>query len=75
MYDPPAAGLQRKQHPQYIPVAVAIMLAACLITIFVIHPELNGYGGGNDPVSFYEGAGLIAASVLVGYVVLIFRSV
>jgi len=75
MYDPPEAGLVRKQHPQYLPVAVAIMLAACLVTIFVIHPETNGYAGGNDPVSFWEGAGIIYAGVLIGYVALIFRSV
>ena len=75
MYDPPTSGLERKQHPQYIPVAVAIMLACCLTTIFVIHPQLNGYGGGNDPVTFYEGVAVIIAGVLVGYVALIFRSV
>jgi hypothetical protein len=75
MYDPPGPGLQRRQHPQYLPVEVAIMIACCLVTIFVIHPELNGYGGGSDPLSFYEGVGVIIAGVLVGYIGLIFRSI
>lgn len=75
MYDPPGPGLVRKQHPQYLPAAVAVMLTACLVTIFVIHPETNGYGGGSDLVSFWEGAGVIYAGVLIGYIALIFRSI
>lgn len=75
MYDPPGPGLQRRQHPQYVPAAVAIMLAACFVTIFVLHPETNGYAGGSDPLSFWEGAGIIYAGVLIGYIALIFRSI
>jgi len=65
----------RKEHSEYLPIAVAIMLATCLVTIFVIHPQSGGYGGGTNQLAFWEGAGLIWAGVLIGYVVLVFRSV
>jgi hypothetical protein len=65
---------QRKSHDVYLPIAVAIMLAACFGIIFGLNPEAGGYGGGNNPTLFYESAGIMAAAVLVGYVALIFRA-
>ena len=65
----------RKQHSEYLPIAVAIMIATCLVTIFVINPQSGGYGGGTNQLAFWEGAGLIWAGVLIGYVALIFRAV
>lgn len=64
----------RKRHDEYLPIAVAIMLAACLAVIFGINAESGGYGGGNNPVAFYESAGLMSAGVLVGYLVFVFRA-
>jgi hypothetical protein len=72
-YDASGKIQQRKRHYEYMPAAVAIMLACVLVTIFVINPESGGYGGGTNPVAFYESAGLISAGVLIGYIVLIFR--
>ena len=65
----------RKQHYEYLPIAVAIMLVACLVTIFVINPQSGGYGGGSNQLAFWEGAGVIFAGVLIGYVALVFRAV
>ncbi|MDE1830611.1 MAG: hypothetical protein KGI25_09840 [Thaumarchaeota archaeon] len=64
----------RKRHDEYLPIAVAIMLATCFAVIFGINAEAGGYGGGNSPVTFYESAGLMSAGVLVGYLVFVFRS-
>ncbi|MGI0102969.1 MAG: hypothetical protein ACREA7_10325 [Nitrosotalea sp.] len=72
-YDAPGKIQQRKRHDEYLPIAVAIMVACCLVTIFVINPEAGGYGGGDNPVAFYESAGLMFAGVLIGYVALVFR--
>ena len=72
-YDASGKIQQRKRHDEYMPVAVAIMLVCVLVTIFVINPESGGYGGGTNPVAFYESAGLISAGVLIGYIALIFR--
>ena len=72
-YDSSGKIQERKRHDEYLPIAVAIMLACCFIIIFGINPEAGGYGGGNNPVSFYESAGLIVAGVLIGYVALVFR--
>lgn len=66
---------QRKRHDGYLPIGVALMLACCLVTIFVIHPQSGGYGGGTNQLAFWEGAGTIWAGVLIGYIALIFRSV
>lgn len=65
----------RKQHSEYLPMAVAIMVATCLVTIFVINPQSGGYGGGSNPLAFFEGAGLIWAGVLIGFIALVFRAV
>ena len=65
----------RREHPQYIPIAVAVMITCCLVTIFVINPQSGGYGGGTNQLAFFEGAGLILCGVLVGYIALIFRAV
>ncbi len=65
----------RKQHSEYLPIAVAIMIACCLVTIFVINPQSGGYGGGTNQLAFFEGAGLILAGVLIGYIALVFRAV
>lgn len=65
----------RKRHYEYLPIAVAIMLVACLVTIFAINPQSGGYGGGSNPLAFWEGAGVIFAGVLIGYVALVFRAV
>ncbi len=67
-------GTTRKKHDEYLPIAVAVMLAACLVTIFVINPQSGGYGGGSNALSFWEGTGLIWAGVLVGYIALVFRA-
>ncbi len=72
-YDASGKIQQRKRHDEYLPIAVAIMVACCLVTIFVINPEAGGYGGGDNPVAFYESAGLMFAGVLIGYVALVFR--
>lgn len=72
-YDASGKIQQRKRHDEYLPIAVAIMLACVLVTIFVIDPEAGGYGGGSNPVAFYESAGLVFAGVLIGYVALVFR--
>lgn len=72
-YDASGKIQQKKRHDEYLPIAVAIMLACVFVTIFVINPEAGGYGGGNNPVAFYESAGLICAGVVIGYVALIFR--
>ena len=65
---------QRKSHDVYIPIAVAIMLAACFGIIFGLNPQAGGYGGGTDPALFYESAGLMVGAVLVGYIVFVFRA-
>jgi len=65
---------QRKSHDVYIPIAVAIMLAACFAIIFGLNPQAGGYGGGSNPALFYESAGLMVAAVLVGYIVFVFRA-
>ncbi len=67
-------GIIRKRHDEYIPIAVALMIITCLVTIFVVNPQSGGYGGGNNALSFWEGAGLIWAGVLVGYIILVFRA-
>ena len=64
----------RKSHDGYLPIAVAIMLAACFAIIFGLNPQAGGYGGGNNPVLFYESAGIMAAAVLVGYIAFVFRA-
>lgn len=66
--------MQRKRHDEYLPIAVAIMLACCFGVIFGINPEAGGYGGGNNPLIFYESAGLMSAGVLVGYLAFVFRA-
>jgi phosphotransferase system glucose/maltose/N-acetylglucosamine-specific IIC component len=58
-----------------MPIGAALMLICALITIFVINPEQYGYAGGDHSLAFFEGAGLILASVLIGYIALVFRSV
>jgi hypothetical protein len=74
-YDASGETRQRKTHDVYLPIAVAIMLAACFAIIFGLNPEAGGYGGGNGgSLVFYESAALMAAAVLVGYVALIFRA-
>ena len=65
----------RKQHSEYLPIAMAIMISACLVTIFVISPQSGGYGGGSNQLAFWEGAGLIWAGVIIGYIALVFRAV
>ena len=65
----------RKRHDEYLPIGVALMLACCLVTIFVINPQSGGYGGGTNQLAFWESAGLLWAGVLIGYVALVFRSV
>ncbi|MDE1764792.1 MAG: hypothetical protein KGI27_00820 [Thaumarchaeota archaeon] len=72
-YDASGRVQQRKRHDGYLPIAVAIMLACCFVTIFGINAQAGGYGGGNNPVAFYESAGLIVAGVMIGYVALVFR--
>ncbi len=73
-YDTSGTVRQRQRHDGYIPIAVAIMLAASFVTIFVLNPEAGGYGGGNNPTLFFESAGIMVAAVLIGYVALIFRA-
>lgn len=73
-FDTPRETSQKKRHDVYIPIAVAIMLAACFSIIFGLNPQAGGYGGGNDPLLFYESAGIMASAVLVGYVALVFRA-
>ena len=65
---------QRKRHDGYLPIAVAIMLACCFGCIFGINAESGGYGGGTNPASFYESAGLMSAGVLIGYLAFVFRA-
>lgn len=73
-YDASGRVQQRKRHDEYLPIAVAIMLACCFVTIFGINAQAGGYGGGNNPVVFYESAGLIIGGVLIGYLAFIFRA-
>jgi hypothetical protein len=73
-YDSSGKVQQRKRHDGYLPIAVAIMLACCFAVIFGINAEAGGYGGGNNPVSFYESAGLMSAGVLIGYLAFVFRA-
>lgn len=73
-YDTTGRIRQKKRHDEYLPIAVAIMLAVCLITIFGINAEAGGYGGGSNPLTFYESAGLMSAGVLVGYLAFVFRA-
>lgn len=73
-YDTSGTVRQRQRHDAYIPIAVAIMLAACFAVIFGINPEAGGYGGGDNPALFYESAGVMVSAVLVGYIVFIFRA-
>ncbi|MGI0018635.1 MAG: hypothetical protein ACREA1_07990 [Nitrosotalea sp.] len=65
----------RKRHDEYLPIGVALMIGCCLVTIFVISPQSGGYGGGTNQLALWEGAGVIWAGVLIGYIALIFRSV
>ncbi len=69
-----SSRVQRKRHDEYLPIAVAIMLASSFIVIFGINAEAGGYGGGDNPVAFYESAGLMIAGVLVGYLAFVFRA-
>ncbi len=64
----------KRRHDEYLPIAVAIMLATCFAVIFGINAEAGGYGGGNNPLAFYESAGLMSAGVLIGYLVFVFRA-
>ncbi|MDE1726631.1 MAG: hypothetical protein KGH89_05135 [Thaumarchaeota archaeon] len=73
-YDSSGKVQQRKRHDEYLPIAVAIMLACCFTIIFGINPEAGGYGGGSNVVGFYESAGLMSAGVLVGYLAFVFRA-
>lgn len=73
-YDTSGKIQQRKRHDGYLPIAVAIMLACCFAVIFGINAEAGGYGGGNNPVAFYESAGLMSAGVLIGYLAFVFRA-
>lgn len=73
-YDASGKIRQKKRHDEYLPIAVAIMLAVCFITIFGINAEAGGYGGGNNPATFYESAGLMSAGVLIGYLAFVFRA-
>ncbi len=66
---------ERKSHESLMPIGAALMLICALVIIFVINPERYGYAGGDHPLAFFEGAGLMLASVLVGYIALVFRSV
>ena len=63
-----------KHHYGYLPIAVALMLICSIVTIFVVNPQAGGYGGGNNPLSMWEAAGLIWGGVLVGYIALVFRA-
>ncbi len=69
-----SSRIQKKRHDEYLPIAVAIMLATCFAVIFGINAEAGGYGGGNNPVTFYESAGLMSAGVLIGYLAFVFRA-
>lgn len=73
-YDTSGKIQQRKRHDGFLPIAVAIMLACCFAVIFGINAEAGGYGGGNNPVAFYESAGLMSAGVLIGYLAFVFRA-
>ena len=73
-YEGKSEGFARKRHDGYLPIGVAVMLICTLVAIFVINPQAGGYGGGNNPMTMWEAAGLIWGGVLVGYVALIFRS-
>lgn len=73
-FDTSSGVRQRKRHDEYLPIAVAIMLAVCLIVIFGINAEAGGYGGGNNILALYESAGLMSAAVLVGYLAFVFRA-
>jgi hypothetical protein len=64
----------KKRHDGYLPIGVALMIGCCLVTIFVINPGAGGYGGGTNQLALWEGAGLIWAGVLIGYIALIFRA-
>lgn len=67
---------QRQRHDTYLPIAVAILLAACFAIIFGLNPEAGGYGGGvtGGSLVFYESAGVMGAAVLVGFIALVFRA-
>lgn len=73
-YDTSGKIQHRKRHDEFLPIAVAIMLATCLAVIFGVNAEAGGYGGGNNPLTFYESAGLMSAGVLVGYLAFVFRA-
>ena len=64
-----------RPHEALMPIGAALMMICTLVTIFVIAPEKYGYGGGDNPLAFFEGAGLLLGSVLIGYIALVFRSV
>ena len=64
-----------KRHDEYLPIGVALLLASCLVTIFVINPQSGGYAGGSNQLALWESAGVIWAGVLIGFIALIFRSV
>ncbi|MGI0046285.1 MAG: hypothetical protein ACREBB_03745 [Nitrosotalea sp.] len=73
-YDSSGKSQEKKRHDGYLPIAVAIMLACCFAVIFGINAEAGGYGGGSNPLAFYEGAGVMSAGVLIGYIVFVFRA-
>src|SRR2546428_8694911 len=64
---------ERKHHYGYLPIAVALMLICSLVTIFVVNPQAGGYGGGNNPLSMWEAAGLFLGGGLLGYIPLGFQ--
>jgi len=64
----------QRRNDKLLPIGVALMLICCLVTIFVVNAQAGGYGGGNNTLAFWEGAGLIWAGVLIGYIALIFRA-
>ncbi|MBI3842314.1 MAG: hypothetical protein HY295_04110 [Thaumarchaeota archaeon] len=66
---------ERKHHEGLLPIGSAFMMICTLVAIFVIAPEKGGYAGGDNPLAFFEVAGLLVGSVLIGYIALVFRAV
>ncbi len=64
---------QGKRHDGYIPIGVAILMTSCLISIFLVNAQANGYGS-NDPLLVLESGGVIWAGTLVAWFVFIWRA-